>query len=117
MQFTDQDRLIYRYHDGAKERCADPLAVRRRLIQSAGGDLGKLADAAAVKEKSSPESDGGEEIARLDAEERLLGVIRYGFELPAFDPATGEGCTEAMLWKIWDDYWAFVEGERKPAGS
>ena len=117
MQFSDKDRLIYRYHDGEKERCADPLAVRRKLIQSAGGDLGRLADAAAVKEQPAPDADGGAEIARLDAEERLLKVIRFGFELPDFDPTTGAGCTEAMCWAVWDDYWKFIEGEKTPAGS
>src|SRR5262245_60989542 len=101
MFFSDEDRRVYSYHDGRREVRADPLAVRRRLAQAANGDLAGVWKAASAPPKTGEghlpaETAGQLELARLEGEERLLGVIRYAFDLPPVDPATGEGVTEAM---------------------
>jgi len=117
--FSPQQRQVFGYHDGQRERYADPLRVRRLLQKETGGELwhvwalangvqqalGAVArfdrqcrEAAeqglpAPDEASRPEGPTGE---MFDAEEALLDAARVAFDLPPFDPDTGTGATEEV---------------------
>lgn len=114
--FTAEERAIYVYHDGERERRADPLAIRRAILRAAGGDIEGLVEAA-LTEDQSPITEGmapGERGRRLlrqaEAQERLAEVVRVAFGLKAFDPETGGGCTEEMVWRVWDHFHEYMEG-------
>lgn len=130
MIFSEEDRAIYRYHDGKSEVAADPLSLRRKLVQAAQGDLASLVRTASPPEPA-PEAESQTltvpgvpaateaelTLARLEGEERLLKVIRFVFNLPEVDAKTGEGLTDACCWVIWDDFSRFVSGEKRLVGS
>jgi len=125
MHFSEEDRRIYAYHNGTSEVRADPLVIRRRLIQNANGKLDQLVREARgegasleVIDERLPRPELSDAILlQEEAQERLVAVIRRAFELPPLDPATGQGCTEAMVWKVWGSFNEFLEGESRPVGN
>lgn len=110
--FSDEEKAIFGYHDGQRERYADPLVLRRTLIRACDGDLDGLWRAAAEPEtREGATPDPGAELARQDAQERFNQAVRKAFELLPFDPATGQGCTEAMVLAVWEKWAGFLRGE------
>ena len=103
--FEDRDRLVFRYQVDDRTVYADPLALRRRLVQATGGEINQL-----LREAADPPPGGAydpsQELACLAARERLAAAILAAFDLPPFDPATGGGTTEAValapLWEFTD---------------
>jgi hypothetical protein len=96
----DDDKQIYRYTlpDGTP-RAADPLYVRRRLSRLLGGD------GAAVVRDFNGDDDGMAE----EAYRRLSAAVCEAFGLGRpFDPATGEGVTEAAWVGVWNDFQAWL---------
>lgn len=111
--FTPEDRAIYSYHDGVKDVFADPLALKRKLVQAARGDLAGL-----IQRATPPEENAGPEapdrtLDRMNAETELLAVVREAFQLPEINPATGEGCTDSMVWRVWDHFGDYLSGEKR----
>jgi hypothetical protein len=122
MQFTDQERAIFEYHDGERTVFADPLAIQRKMLRLAAGNLVGLSEAASAPEKATGPEEPGKVLERLNAQEQLLSVIREGFNLPEFDPNTGKGALEKQCWKVWDDFYGWLEknarkGEGLPDGQ
>ena len=114
--YKPEDTAIHRYHDGERAVFADPLELRRRLVIAAGGDLASLAEAALPPEGGPPEAPEAT-LARAEAQGRLAAVVREAFRLKPFDPDTGRGVTEAMCWRVWDDFHEGLEGNGPPPGS
>ncbi len=91
---------IFEYADYAGERklYADPLVVRRKLLQATGGTL----DDQLAKQTSDIV------LERERADELLANAVRITFELKPIDGFTGEGVSEAYcldLLKQFVDYY------------
>ena len=104
--FTDEERRIFAYHDGVSDRYGDPLALNRALLVALGGDVQEAIDAAY---RPTGETDG----SLL----RLLVVLREVFVLPAFDPKTGQGVTDAMVLHVLWEFAEFMNQKKTPFGS
>lgn len=92
--FTEQERAIYKYHDGDKEVLADPLEIERRLKAMLGNDL----NAHLKKVKDD-----------YEAATQWYSAIDAAFEITPFSKETGKGATIAMKRRLWDDYWTWVK--------
>jgi hypothetical protein len=118
MHFSEQERAIYAYSDGANEVRGDPLAIHRRLVQAAGGDLEALVARAQPAwlptgpqgKLEPPREDPQQLVERLAAEDTLLLCVRIAFALP-------ETLPDACVWHVWNDWGHWRAGERRPAGT
>lgn len=92
-------RFIYKYFDGTKERCDDPLAIRHRLDTHSTYRfdvhpvLAEKGDAAAY--------------------EIVLTAICDAFQVSRFDSATGKGLTQTELIGLLVDFGNYLEAVKK----
>lgn len=115
--FGEDERRIFTYEGAAgKVVRADPLVLRRRLLQASAGEFYDLL-AGSYKPAGAGKEPLEVVMAREEAQEKAVLCVRAAFDLPAIDPETGSGCTEAMCWKVLTDFMDLMEGEKKPAGQ
>jgi hypothetical protein len=108
--FPEQDRLVFKYQVRGADRFADPLEVRRRMVRGGKGEIDQiLADCY----NEAPQFL----MASLDAQEKRLAIARAAFDLPAFDPATGEGVTEAEVIFVLESFLEWLEKNANTAAS
>jgi hypothetical protein len=110
------EKEVYRYELHGQECFADPLACYRRVLEACQGDLGSELEAVRRPPPGTVEQ-APELMNRLGAEERLAEASRKGFGLPAFDPATGEGATDAQALRVLYDFLGWLEKNDEPRGS
>lgn len=139
--FDESERLIFEYDaGGGVRRKADPLAVRRALLRESGGQFfhwleksREPDDASWPKPEPGPETPllPAEQAARdvgpawalatlltaLDAQEKVLAVVRAAFGLPPFDPETGAGCVEATCLAAMNAYLEWLEKNARSDGN
>jgi hypothetical protein len=106
------DRNVFKYQDGGRDVYADPLVVYRSFVGALGGDPEPYL-AAARNESREP----ADFMSRLEAEGKLAEASRVAFGLPAFDPGTGEGATEAFCLDTLYSFLEWLEGNAGRAGS
>jgi hypothetical protein len=127
--FPERQRLVYRYHNGAKEVFADPLVLRRKMIQAGRGELNQIlreaVEPAAPTEEGADSGDAGggggvgvaDECVRLQAQERRAQIVYEAFGLVPFDPETGGGVTEIEAIAVLHDFLGWLEGNASRAGN
>jgi hypothetical protein len=102
VNFTDQERAIFPYHNGQSQVFADPLALQRKLNVLLQGDIGTV-----VKEAyTATVGDTG------GAMQKLLDAIREAFSLSPVDPATGQGITDLMALSIFRQFGEFLSAKK-----
>jgi hypothetical protein len=103
--FSEEEKAIFVFQDGEKERRCDPLVMRRRLLRASTGQLSQLLQNAAEPRRSpdEPPEPPGAVLERLDAQEQLVAVLREAFELP--EPAF----TEATVLRVWSEWTEWVK--------
>jgi hypothetical protein len=114
MNWTDADKQIFEYvsQDGEK-RFADPLAVRRAILQASGGQID-----AWWKEITVPETIDGrpnpnfQPLAVIANEAKVIFAARKAFDLADFDTKTGAGVTDAYALVLTDHYLNWL-GQKK----
>lgn len=113
MQFPDEQRRIFSYHDGAGVVHGDPLELHRRVCFLLG-DPSKVVD-----EVCSADAAGADEHTirqAMAASEKLCGAIRTAFQMVEFDRKTGQGATESQCFGVWNAFCAHLaELKKKPA--
>jgi hypothetical protein len=104
-----EETAIYRYYGGpdCPDRYADPLAVRRKLRILLGGDGTQVLEAC-----NSPDPQ-----TALEGWHRLLMAIAYAFEVPTFDPATGQGLREEELLGLWNGFQDWLKKKQTSTAS
>lgn len=144
MPFPDRDKLVFKYQVEGREVHADPLVLRRRLVQASGGMFDQiLADAAGEAEggtdsgppaamflphgvekptpeqlaKASSAARAAAESRREDARERRAKVVFEAFELTPIDRATGEGVTELEALNLLWSFLDYLEGNAGASGT
>lgn len=113
--FADRDRLVFRYEVNGRAVFADPLALRRRLIQATGGEFNTLL--AEAQPATGGESDPAGEVGRENARERVLGAVYQAFGLTPVDPETGGGVTEEEAAAVLTAYLAWLEKNWNGGGN
>lgn len=128
--FSEQERKIFKYNDGQKDRYADPLAIRRALIRESGGQFWTWWDDCEEPKAASFSSELTAEqleharalhaslyISAAAAQERFLSVVRAVFKMPELNPDTGEGVVEDECWRVIREYDEFLEKNERAAGN
>ena len=124
--FPDQERSIFSYAVRDDTRFADPLALRRNLLRASNGEFDQVArdsrdrpdrpDGMGGIVDQGPE-DFGQIMQRENAKEKLYGIICFAFGLTPFDPATGEGITEAETTAVLGRFLGFLEKKGKQSAN
>jgi len=106
--YTPEERQIFRYHNGTKVVCADPMVLYRRFLKSVGGEqtLGDL-------EKHI--HSGNDQLAE-EATGRLLVAIQGAFNLQPLDEE-GQGTTESEQLKAYFDFLQYLAESKKKAAT
>src|SRR5262245_37218509 len=103
--FTDEQRRVFKYFDGASWVYGDPLEMKRRFAHELGGDANKvLAD-----------MDSELEPLRYEATERVLAAVRLVFQMRPFDRAEGSGADEEHCLQALDALLAYPGAQTKTA--
>ena len=110
MQYTDEERAIFRYHDGTNEVSADPQVIYRELHRALkgarmGGE-GGLIDTI----------QRADDVLAFEAAEKLFPAVRAAFNLLPLMP-DGTGCTEAMQFRTLLAFLGFLDGLKKKRAS
>jgi cytochrome c556 len=113
MQTTTKiERRVFKFHDGQKDRYADPMEVLRRVSFL----LGDPAAVSKVIRDADPAADAEAMKAAYTATERLVVAVREAFDLAPFDPETGAGATESDCLAVWGLFSEFMaQGGPAPA--
>lgn len=95
-----EDRFIFRYWDGRRQRRADPLEVFRGFFSHPNFDL-----------ETDPDLVFAEDLRiSLEASARLTTAVRDILQVPPF--AEG-GLTEAECLRLWQDFFAYTHAVKK----
>jgi hypothetical protein len=94
------EREIYHYQDGTKERRVDPLELHNRIE----GDE-QIDDWKAVAKRAFD----GERDAILE----MVGLIRRAFQVEPFNEQTGAGLTMVECINLFDDWLSWIQTQKK----
>lgn len=109
--FSPEEKLVFCYMlpdagpTGARQVYADPLEVRRRLIQVSHGEFDQALTDAAEPEKP----DAATLLVQTNAQEKLVSYARQVFELPPISREKGEGYTEAVVLNVLYQFLEWLE--------
>lgn len=103
--FSEAERRIFQYFDGAGAVWGDPLALERALLSCLGPDAGRV-----LEEANSPDN-----LLALAATGQLVEGIRTAFSMVPFDPSSGAGATEAMCLDALEALYDCLDAKKKPA--
>ncbi len=113
MSWTETERRIFEYHDGAQKVYGDPLEINMRLSLT-------LPDADEVRRKINESDKPGlspEEVyAAWAAHEKLCLAVREAFQMVEFDRTTGKGATSAQCIAVWNMFSRFMQ-KKNPSGD
>jgi hypothetical protein len=118
-------REIFRFWDGSKWRWADPIALNRELDKAGGEHWAAHLDVLSIsfridELKLDPNMQRNQATALDESTQDLVRIIRTAFALPAFDPRSGLGLTEAECIDLLAGYlhWmAQAESDARPLPS
>lgn len=118
--FTEQDRNIFPYFDGAVKVFGDPLAIHARFTLACEGEPNNLLqDAEELPELKEGEMRDPEPPARtcqrIAAQQRLRLAARAALEMVAYDKATGSGATDDMVDAALWSWLEWLESKKKPS--
>ena len=115
MQFSPEERAIYRYRDGVSdgEVCADPIVVFRRLFHSSQ----QVQDFATTYREAHARTDdlqnGVPPEVQLAAQQSLLFLAREAFEVQPLDKS-GKGLTERETMDLLYDFLRWSDEKKAP---
>ena len=116
IDFTEEQRAIFQYHDGKRERCADPDALNRRLLMACPGFNKQLL---LVKKGEQEHADAEDQRLGLEAEEQVIAAARTAFDMPCdLEAATPEafGATEKEVRLVLRTFMDFLKKKETTAG-
>ena len=103
-------RLIFTYDHRGSMRYADPSAIHRGLVRASGGTFDAICRACNAGEDTIED-----EVKRETAKEQLHAIVCSAFDLPLFDPSTGEGTTEAETVSLLGEFLDWLEEAPAPS--
>lgn len=123
MNYTDQDRMVFSYHDGETTVYIDPLAAYRKIMVMTRGKPNQLQESMMARlEAPDPklmetapqaylamENEYASKLqAAAEAAELLENVVRSIFQMKPFDRMTGKGADAYLCLKVWKDFARFM---------
>lgn len=132
--FPEKDKQIFPYDYKGRTYFADPLQVRRKFIQASFGEIDQILRDASETFPWEPsidprtgealppmapieDRDPNKEMQREQAEQRRFEVVCQVFELPPFDPLTGEGTREEEAIAILVQWLEWIAKKKRPAAN
>lgn len=107
MVHGEQERRVFRYHDGTGEVYGDPLAIWGRLLDALDGDL-----ATPMGQARHPEAE-----VAIPALARIAEAVRAAFSMAPFDPQTGAGATVEDCYQVLKAWNAWMQAKKGSAAS
>lgn len=107
--FTEEQRKVFDFHDGERQRFADPLRLRRQLVQRLGDPAALVAK---MNRTNAAMGDSATIMEGLAATDQLVAGARDVFGMPSIDEATGKGTTDAMVLGVLRHFFRFCGGPR-----
>jgi len=100
--FTPEEKEIYKFHDGKKERAVDPLKFQRRLEE---------------KHLDVAKEYGLMQHFNLSAFGRVAEAVSHAAGIPMFDDEHPDGWTETQLVALCSDFFLWCENVAKKNGT
>lgn len=100
---TPVERDIFRFHDGTKDRAADPMKIWFAMWADETIDL-----ESAIKRFENNE---------MEAVQELIGRARIWIGIPEFNEADGTGLTDLEFCRVWWQWLSFVVELKKKRGQ
>lgn len=117
--FSAPEKRIFQYHDGKNIVCADPLAIRRKIIQASHGTFDTIFKSASGDDPISGDqgADASGKVRQASAEDSLLAIVREVFGLDPFDRNTGAGCMDDHVFHVLNSFHEWLEKNAKAGGN
>jgi len=115
--FTDQERRIFSFHDGEKQRFADPMAFHRQLFAVVKGERldELLAEYFGAAEEEGKPPPTVEAVAASQAAWVALVEVGYkAFGLSRIDMNSGKGTTDEEAFNVLYSFLLFRQKKASP---
>jgi hypothetical protein len=115
--FTEEQRAIFQYSDGAKSVYGDPLAIARQLTIELKGELAQvLKDAYADSPPPGASPDWmappAEALVAAHAMGRFLAAVRAAFRMAPLDLEKGTGATDRDCLAAYDSWASWCDQKK-----
>lgn len=97
------DFRIYKFNNGMKNVCADPLTIQRRLTQLLEGAPDRIAEEARSEDNA----------IAFPAIEKILAATREVFDLMPLDAETGGGLIEEDVIARWNHFQEWMSKKKR----
>lgn len=114
MQYSDEQRVIFRYYNGETEVFGDPLRLYRQILAMTAGKPTELSEKVFIDlSKASPQDI----LASGEANDKLVAIVRQVFQMKPFNPVDGTGAMEAHCHAAWRELATFLSIAKKKEGN
>lgn len=113
--FADDQRQIFRYFNGLKAVCADPVRIHRKLFLLLEGRLNYWLEQCHADDPDR--TDGRDPIGADQAKDRVLAAVRESFPMAPFSPEDGMGALEDDCWAALEQFLDFLDQKKTSTES
>lgn len=124
MMYTEADRHIFKYHNGAEEVYADPLAALRQVMFLTGGDPDSLTDAVFYPKKNNEVTGDISAMTTQDqrvkaalnakqAEQKIIAVVREVFEMKPYSKKDNTGAQDSLCLIVWREFTRYIAKKKR----
>ena len=113
---TSMNKRIFKYYNGFNDVYADPMEVDYKFIRATENeDMETIFSWIGEEKDENGQKDESENKKKklVMGIYRLDPIIREAFQIPAFNPETGEGLTQDETIGIYSDYCEWKEAVKK----
>lgn len=108
MSYTDQERAIFKYFDGAREVYGDPLALWREFTAACGGN---------PKQWMEWAFDESQPLRHADYNGKVIQATRAVFRMVPYDRTTNEGAQDHHVQAALEGLFAFFDQKKTSKDS
>lgn len=115
------ERNIFKFHDGQKDRAADPIAVYRAIHSHPSVNVVRAVEV--IHEANQLIAKEGEEAAakKIDQAEywnaygQIVRATASALEVSLWSESNPDGMTEEMVFELYNQFSAFSDAQKKTA--
>lgn len=105
------NKNVFQYHNGIENVFADPLRAWGIILIKLEGKVAEICTRARNKDETVPVAE--QQLAAM----RLDDAVCVAFEMPPFDPKTGQGSTLLDRLRVWGEFSAYMDEKKKQPDS
>lgn len=105
--FSEQERKVFSYYDGAQRVFGDPMRILRGMLREFAGDPNPALE----------NMNHAEAAVWVPAMEGVVAAVRIAFDMVPYDKATGTGATEADCLAALHAWQEYLNSKKAPAAS